>query len=423
MSVIIGSGISPKAKKEVIIFLIAIALIVSPASLSGQGNNKKSRGKQEAEMAGLARSGTGSYEIARTLVLAENFSKALPLYARLLSKDSANVSLNAEYAYVLALDGIYDAALARLDRIWGQRGNSPDVNFYASQVFALMGYDPLATAITGGSFNFPAPEWIASRAPELLQRHGGKYSEEVPAVADDALNSFRKANRLTAQGYYLKSAALFEEITTRYPDEFLPYVGYSIALERAGMLGKSAQSIEKALTAVGDSPDQEETRKMLNARLISVRSRMGTEGRLTSPVASLLAKTNSDSKRLIASAGGMFAQSFISINGRFGIVNKGAGNTSVDLGMTKSGDATSITLGLSNYMRQKVFVAGYGINGSFGGGTSTIYFKLSVGLSFMNSDGSGSWDIFLDGQQPIAPKGAATTVGMSIGRSVYFGKR
>jgi hypothetical protein len=41
----------------------------------------------------------------------------------------------------------------------------------------------------------------------------------------------------------------------------------------------------------------------------------------------------------------------------------------------------------------------------------------------MNRKRSASFDVFLDGQQPLAPKGAATVLGMSVGRSVYFGKR
>lgn len=422
MSVSKGSGTNSMANKAALVFVIAAALIVSPANLSGQGRNK-SRGKQTTETGGIPAAATASYEVARALVLTESFDRAIPAYSLLLAIDSANVSLNAEYAYVLALNGIYDAALARLDRIWILRGNSPDAGFFASQVFALMGYDRLAGDFAAGTAGAPVPYWISAKAPGFLQKYGRRNSEDALAVEKDALNSFKRANRLTAQGYYLKSSVLFEEITARYPDEVLPYVGYSIALERAGMLNPSARTIEKALTVAGNTPEMDETRRMLDTRLTSLKTRIGTEVRPVSPVGTLLTKTGGDSKRLIAYAGGMFAKSFISINGRFGVVKKGTGNTSLDLGVIRSGGATALTLGLTNYSRSKAFVAGYGLQGSFGGGAVGLNLKISVGLSFLNSDQTGSWDIFLDGYQPLLPKDGVTTVGMSIGRSVYFGKR
>jgi len=423
MSIITGSVIEPKVKREPLLFLIAVALIVSTTFVSGQGRNKKSRGNQTAETILTPGVGTPSFEVPRALVLTESFSKAVSAYARILQQDSLNFPLQAEYAYALALDGIYDAALVRLDRVWSLRTIIPDINYYASQVFALMGYDRLAADFAVATAGVPAPEWIASKAPDLLLKYRGQPSEDVTAINGEAVNSFRKANRMTVQGYYLKSIALFEEITTQYPDEFLPYVGYSIALERAGMFNKSAQTIEKALTVVGDNPEQQETKQMLNTRLTMVRGRIGTDDNLANPVATIMSMTGNDSKRLIAYAGGMVAKSFISINGRFGIVKKGAGNTSFDLGLTRSGGATGITVGLTNYSRSKAFVAGYGLQGSFAGGGIGLNLKISVGLSFLNSDQTGSWDIFLDGYQPLLPKDGVTSVGMSIGRSVYFGKR
>jgi hypothetical protein len=422
MSVFKWSGTKSMVKQTSLVLLIAIALIVSPANLSGQGKNK-SRGKQASVEGEISAGAASSSEVARALVLTESFDRAISAYAMLLKNDSANVSLNSEYAYALALAGIYDAAISRLDRIWNQRGNSPDAGYYASQVFALMGYDRLAGDLAGVNSGTPAPDWIAAKAPGFLLKYGRRPTEDALAVEGDAMNSFKRANRLTAQGYYLKSSALFEEITAQYPDEVLPYVGYSIALERAGMLNPSARTIEKALTVAGNTPEMEETRRMLDTRLTSLKTRIGTEVKPVSPVGTLLTKTGDDSKRLIAYAGGMFAKSFISVNGRFGIVKKGMGNTSMDLGVIRSGGATALTLGLTNYSRSKAFVAGYGLQGSFGGGGTALNLKISVGLSFMNSDKSGSWDIFLDGYQRLIPKDGVTTVGMSIGRSVYFGKR
>ena len=60
---------------------------------------------------------------------------------------------------------------------------------------------------------------------------GDNMSEDGDVVAD-----FKSANRLTAQNYNLMSIAIFEGIITAYPGEYLPYVGSSIALEKAGLV-------------------------------------------------------------------------------------------------------------------------------------------------------------------------------------------
>ena len=71
-----------------------------------------------------ARDSHQSLNQMRQLVLAEKFSEAIPEYAKMI-EDQANAKgyhkgvdgdLLAEYAYVLALCGMYDGALLNLDR-------------------------------------------------------------------------------------------------------------------------------------------------------------------------------------------------------------------------------------------------------------------------------------------------------------------
>ena len=126
---------------------------------------------------------------------------------------------------------------------------------------------------------------------------------------------------------------------------------------------------------------------------------------------------------MLAYGGGMFSTSYLSLTGRFGTFISGAGSISADLGVTSSGGSTSISIGAMNFFRQKIFAGGYGIGFGFGGGSTTFNLKVSVGLSIMNKENNASWDIFLDGRQPLGAEGAATIVGLSIGRSVYFGSR
>lgn len=362
-------------------------------------------------------------EAARAYVIAEDFNRAVSAYATLVRKDTANVLLGAEYAYALALNGIYDGALARLDRIWRPGANTPAVDFFASQVFALMGYETLAVEVGKKIEAGSVPEWIASAASGLLEKYADRNPSGNMSEAGDVVTDFRRANRLAAQDYNLMAAAMFEGIITAYPGEYLPYVGSSIALEKAGLYDQAAVAVENALALVSDKPENQDARKMLETRLTEVKMMSASGNRTGNAVISALKGPESKGRRMLAYAGGMLSPSYLSINGRIGTFISGSGSLSADLGVTRSNGNTSLTLGAMNYFRQKIFAGGYGINVGFGGGSAALNMKVSLGISIMTKNNKASWDIFLDGQQPIAPKGSATTVGMSIGRSVYFGSR
>lgn len=399
-------------------FLFMVALLLSTATTYGNGNY----GGDKLSSDVAAKTGPG-LDAARAYIISEDFSNAVVAYGNLVQKDSANVLLNAEYAYALALNGIYDAALARLDRIWTSNYGSSDVNFYASQVFALMGYDMLAVEfgkkIAAGS----VPAWISSAAFEFLDKYSDRMPGDNMSENGDVVIDFQRANRLTAQNYILMSIAMFEGIITRYPDEYLPYVGSSIALEKALMYEKSAQSMEQALAILGNSAENQEARQELENRLAEIKIKHAAGAKISNAKLPPAASPDAKGRRMLAYAGGMLSSSYISLTGRFGTFISGAGSISADLGVTRSGGGTSLTIGAMNFFRQKIFAGGYGLGVGFGGGSTTFNLKLSVGFSIMNKNNNASWDIFFDGQQPLGAEGSATTVGLSIGRSVYFGSR
>jgi len=404
----------PEVQKKACIFLVTLAMLLPAVTAYGHDDDKIS-GKPEKAGPSL--------DAARAYIISEDFSKAVSAYAVLLQKDSASASLNAEYAYALALNGIYDAALSRLDRVWTPDSRSTDVNFFASQVFALMGYDMLAIEfgqmIAAGS----APAWISSAAPGYLQNYSDKKPGDNMSENGDVVADFRCANRLTAQNYNLMSIAMFEGIITAYPGEYLPYVGSSIALEKAGLYEKSVQALEQALAIIHDKPEHQEAIQALETRLTELRGKMSAGAKTRPAILPSTAKPDAKGRRMLAYAGGMFSPSYLSLNGRIGTFIPGAGSLSADLGVTSAGGGASLNLGVMNFFRQKVLAGGYGLGVGFGSGSTTLNLKISVGFSFMNKDKNSSWDIFFDGQQPLAPKGSTTVVGMSIGRSVYFGSR
>ncbi len=408
----------PGKQKKNCAFLFMVVLLFSTMTIYGHDND----GGDISSLNATVKTGP-SLDDARASVIAEDFSKAVSAYAKLVQKDSVNVSLNAEYAYALALSGIYDAALARLDRIWHANSGNSDVNFFASQVFALMGYEMLAVEfgkkIEAGS----VPAWISSAASGLLDKYSDRMPGDDMSEGGDVVTDFRRANRLTAQNYNLMAIAMFEGIITGYPGEYLPYVGSSIALEKAGLYEKSTEAMEQALAIIGDKPEHQEARPALENRLTEIRGKSAEGGKSNKTNLTATAGPDAKGRRMLAYAGGMLSTSYISLTGRLGTFISGAGSLSADFGLTSSGGATSLNIGAMNFFRQKIFAGGYGVGFGFGGESTTFNIKISVGLSIMNKENNASWDIFLDGQQPISPKGSATTVGLSIGRSVYFGSR
>jgi hypothetical protein len=369
----------------------------------------------------IPRPASGNLESARALVLTENFDHAITEYALLLVRDSSNVSLNAEFAYALALDGIYDAALARLDKIWPMKAGNTDAVFYAAQVFALMGYDRLVPDIGQGAGQNQSPEWIASKAPHLLQKYRRIVSRPDQFNRNELVDAFNRANKLTARNFTLQSIALFEDITYRYPGAYLPYLGYSIALEKAGLYEKSVQVINTALIVVGNKTEQNETRQVLEKRLASLQDKSGTTAGSGSSGLSMGTPEKTSLQRM-AYAGGFVSSGYSSFNARFGQFFTQNNYATVDMGISVANNSTFTNLGFTLFNRQKIFVLGFGFTGSFGEGSSVLYSKISIGPSFMNKKGTASFDIFLDGKAPLK-KGYPTTMGISIGRSIYFGKR
>jgi tetratricopeptide (TPR) repeat protein len=408
-------GLKPVTRKGASLFLCTFLLMGSQTVIYAEEG-------QQASTSGKLTYNAVSNENARVLVLTDHINSAVAVYAQLIIKDSTNVLLSSEYAYALALGGIYDAAMVRLDKIWSRKADNKEVNYFTSQVFALMGYDQLAGEFWKESESSISPAWISSKAPELLQKHKRMVVKPSSPNHDELVAKFKRANRLTAQNFTLQSIGSFEEIVNQYPDDYLPYVGYSIALEKAGLMEKSAQSIKTALQIVGDSPEQKDTKQFLDQRMVSIKNKMNSTGQSSGSTVMQSQTSGEKSPQMIAYAGGMISSSYSSLNARVGTFLSKSAYAAVDLGLTSSGSKTFTNIGLSVYNRERIFVEGFGITGTLGKGITALYAKISVGLSFMNKNRTSSLDIFLDGRLPIT-KGGVTSVGLSVGQSIYFGKR
>jgi tetratricopeptide (TPR) repeat protein len=359
---------------------------------------------------------------ARELLIAGKPLESLMIYSTLVSADSLNVALNCEYAYVLAINGNYDAALYRLDRIWHVKYLYPEPSYYASQVFLLTNNKTVASVITEVFPGGNDPKWISPVAAALLE----KYKQENSLAgfqSDEVEEYFIRANRLTSRGSYLQAISLFNYIITTFPNEYLPYVGYSTALEKAGFTRMAVTVLENGIRLLEKVPGKDEDKAILEKRLANLRSKP------SGPPKSYLGKAltsgspvKKNPPRLMAYAGGMISPSYTNVNGRFGYFLSGSGNAALDLGVSSMSGSTSYNVGMTYYQRRKIFVAGFGLGGNFTGNTSAAFLKLSVGFSFQSKNKVSSWDIFWDGLAPFS-KSQVTRLGFSAGRSMYFGKR
>ncbi|MFH1320095.1 MAG: hypothetical protein ABII90_05505 [Bacteroidota bacterium] len=363
-----------------------------------------------------------SHEKARNFILTENINEAIASYSQLIAIDSTNATLLAEDAYALALGGIYDAALMRLDRSWSIGANSPDVNYFTAQVFALMGYDDLASEFWKASEKHKTPAWISLKAPILLQKFKRKLPNSAKTNREELIANFKHANELASQSLYFQSIAMFHEIINQYPNEYIPYIGYSITLEKTGAFQKSAQIIEKAISLIGNNSEDIEEKRILEQHLITIKRKMTSLPMYAMPGLHQWNVKDAKSPQMMAYGGFMLSPSLISLNGRIGYYISGGSNASLDFGAGNNSGASFFNLGLSVYNRLHYFVSGGGLLMTSGNGNTDFSLKLSVGFSKMNKNLTSSFDVFLDVNKGLA-EGSPTTFGVSVGTSIYFGKR
>ncbi|HRY30315.1 MAG TPA: hypothetical protein P5079_09810, partial [Elusimicrobiota bacterium] len=152
-------------------------------------------------------------EEARARLLQGDFSGAVLSYSGI--RTTHDPERAAEYAYALALAGFDDLALSRLD----QAGillnkNRPEkngtVNFFAAQVFALLGDDDIAGELALQSA--PRPAWMAGAVPP-------PRSSPAPRRPSAFSADMAVANNLLVQKRYYTAARRFQRMGGSYPRE------------------------------------------------------------------------------------------------------------------------------------------------------------------------------------------------------------
>jgi len=352
--------------------------------------------------------------VPRTLILAGQIPHAIQEYAQLVNKNETNSALLSEYAYVLALCGVYDGALMNLDRAKVQGTFSGNDYFYAGQVFALMGYNQPAKNFLNKS---SVPQWIYPKYNEYYQ----KYKSHLSFSQNESMkNLFDRANYLTLNGMDFQSIALYEQILEKKPDLYLFHIGYSITLEKVGLNKLAADELESGIALMGDTPQFDKPKKAFQQRLINLRQKPENAD---IPKVKVSQKQDTFSPQTMLYLGGMLSENNMAFNSQIGLYLTNSFNAALNLGISGNSAATNFNIGLYGYERlAKVIVLGLGLNYQAGSGSNLFNVAPTLGLSFVNKKRNSSWDIFFNDYYPLK-QGGKSMYGFSVGKSFYFGTR
>jgi hypothetical protein len=362
-----------------------------------------------------------SQRVARSLVIQGKIDDAITGYARLAPEASGKTEILLEYAYALALGGMTENALMYVDRA-NLLGGGTDFSFYASQVLSLAGLDSLAAEFWTGAEKVPA--WIEP----FYQKFNEQYERQSEFEFIDADSTFSRADQLAARGLFFQALVLYEDVkffVEGYENEFLPYISSSVVWEKLGKYGKAARelsmSMELMRQTAGEQGEQSSTIMSALPAFENHLQALRQKAAAASDPSAFKKLVNEFRPQTMLYAGGMYANSYVSLNSSFGVFLAPAFSAAFDLGLSGGGGSVSVNTGLNGYYRYKFLVGGSGLNLNIAQST-TLNWRFTGGFSFLNKAGNRSTDIFVSFDVPFSSN-ASTMTGISIGRSFYFGKR
>lgn len=177
------------------------------------------------------------------------------------SGHGVNAELLAEYAYTLALNHDFEAALINIDRarMLGMKYG----DFYSAQILLLMGHNNAAELLMKQA---KIPNWINGVYQGLNQ----KFMTVRSINQDSPENALIRANKLAAQRQFIQAIALFEELITIYPDVPIFYIDYSTVWESLDCYGYAAQLLQKGLDRMPQDSINVDSRQVFVNHLNSV---------------------------------------------------------------------------------------------------------------------------------------------------------
>lgn len=371
--------------------------------------------------AGIAVASPLTWKSCRDHVLSEDFDKAVIGYAQLIEDaqkqrtgtKGVDGDLIAEYAVALAFSGIYDGALMNIDRARMLDGKNAD--FYTALILNLMCYPDLAVQFWEEDFDGAAPAWIARQYKAMIEKF-----RRTPAInSDEADTAFVRANALAANSQCIQSIVIFQEICDNYPEDYLPFVGYSIVWEKMNNYSKAAEVLEHGISLMS-TENNDDAVSAFNNHLVNLHNEI-----VFADNKSWMRKTmDRYEPSMMLYAGGAVGKGSFELNSRLGFYTNNKVSGSVNLGYSLVGKESVFNIGFAGYKTLNVFVFGIGINEQIGK-DSVFSIAPSAGISLLNRKGNASYDIMLNLMVPCK-KGNPVSFSVSFGRTFYFnykGKR
>ena len=228
--------------KYTISFIVSVLFAFMPYYASSQGYYKNASMNEK-------------HKLARKNVVDEQFAYAIDKYSELLKKED-NSTVRAEYAYALALAKCYDGAIMNLDKVLISGKADKTTLFYTAQVLKLMEYDELADVFwTAAVSNPPSWLWASDKYISLADKY-----KSMATINTDALGTaLQRVNFLVAQKQYIQSIVLYQELVETYPNEYLPYIGFSALWESLGYKELAIKYLRQGLAVMGNNKTKFDT--------------------------------------------------------------------------------------------------------------------------------------------------------------------
>ena len=390
-------------------YLITILLVSLTFAASSQSFYKEAAMNEKNRM-------------ARKNILDEQFVYAIDKYSELLKKED-NSTVRAEYAYALALAKCYDGAIMNLDKVLISGKADKTTLFYTAQVLKLMEYDELADVFwTAAVSNPPSWLWASDKYISLADKY-----KSMAAINTDALGTaLQRVNFLVAQKQYIQSIVLYQELVETYPNEYLPYIGFSALWESLGYKELSIDYLQTGIDVMGDKKSEYDPDGVYEKHLAKLKRDNTKENKVFAFYRLKYIGNASKSQKTIDN-GEFFRKKFIymgltyinnmvSANVRYGYYNTDYTSFSIDLGYSKTDNINTITGNMSLILGNTVGVSAACqlYDGDFDGG-----FGVTLGWPIYSKDKRMSLDL-RGGVYYYLIKAKDLKATFSIGLTRYF---
>jgi len=364
----------------------------------------------EAVSAAMRQSASATYtlEDARAAVLEEDFDKAIYVYSSLIETQQKKRSqgtqvdntLLGEYAFVLGIVGAQQAAIINIDLALNLETPDKAIYYYTGSVLSLTGFKQYAEPFFQVG---KEPAWLQGRGEELNRRFAAPTLLNVKS----SRSAIEHVTLCMNDSRYIEALCYCTYLTELDPQDKSARLLQSAVLEKLDCYSLALESYKQGILLFEDSEQQGLTKQL--EYLQQKAEENGNE-------------INLQKMQRMVYGGLTYTSSYFSINGRYGASwGRYSASINASLSFPYEGESSSYT-GLSIYYNVGKLFTGIGVGFQSTGSQYSFNFSPTIGLSFLNSKRTSSFDISLSWNIPCK-SGADSTVAISIGKTFYFSSK